>query len=185
MTSPISTRMDRRDAIKWMLTAAASVAILKRDGLAADASAATIGGYGTDPNLLKEYKPGELWPLTFDDAQRRTAAVLCDVIIPQDAKSPSASTLHVHEFIDEWISAPYPDQQKDKAVVLEGLAWIDAEAQKRFQTNFAGLVRKQQTLICDDICYTARRRRSSGRPRNSSENFATSPRADSTRRPRA
>lgn len=156
MTSPTSSRLDRRDAIKWMLTAAASLAVLKRDGFSADAPAAPAKGYGTDPDLLKEYKPGDLWPLTFSDAQRRTAAALCDVIIPADAKSPSASALHVHEFIDEWISAPYPDQVRDKPVVLDGLAWIEAESQKRFQLGFADLVHKQQTLICDDICYSAK-----------------------------
>jgi hypothetical protein len=158
MNSPSTTRMDRRDAIKWMMTAAASLAILQRDGLAAKltgpAANPSGSGYGSDPDLLKEYKPGDLWPLTLTDAQRRTAAALCDVIIPEDSKSPSASSLHVHDFIDEWISAPYPDQQKDRPVVLEGLAWVDTEAQKRFQMNFADLVRKQQTLICDDICYT-------------------------------
>ena len=154
MISPLSPRMPRRDAIKWMLTAAASMAVLKRDSLGADAAAPSGKGYGTDPDLIKEYKPGDVWPLTLTEAQRRTAAALCDVIIPEDSKSPSASRLHVHDFIDEWISAPYPDQQKDRAVVLDGLAWIEAEAQKRFQLGFADLVRKQQTMICDDICYT-------------------------------
>src|SRR4051794_30575708 len=153
MTAPLSTPMDRRDAIKWMLTAAASLAVLNRDGLAADVPATTAKGYGTDPDLLKEYKPGDLWPLTFNDAQRRTAAALCDVIIPEDSKSPSASALHVHEFIDEWISAPYPGHDSDKRIVLEGFTWINAEAQKRFSADFADLVRKQQTIICDDICH--------------------------------
>ena len=148
-----SNRMDRRDAIKWMLTAAASLAVLKREGRAADVATPSGKGYGTDPDLLKEYKPGDVWALTFNEKQRTQAAALCDVIVPADAKGPSASSVKVHEFIDEWISAPYPEQQKDRPVVLDGLAWIEAEAQKRFQASFADLVRKQQTLICDDICY--------------------------------
>lgn len=145
--------MDRRDAIKWMLAAAATMAVLERNALAASAAAPATKGYGSDPDLLKDYKPGDVWPLTMTEPQRRTTAALCDVIIPEDSKSPSASALHVHDFIDEWISAPYPDQQKDRTVVLEGLAWLDAESQKRFGANFTELVRKQQTLICDDICY--------------------------------
>lgn len=153
MTAPLSTRMDRRDAIKWMLTAAASLAVLQREGHAAEAAAPSGKGYGTDPDLLKEYKPGDVWPLTFTEAQRATAIALCDVIIPADSNGPSASTLHVHEFVDEWISAPYPDQQRDRPIVLDGLAWFEAEAQKRFQTAFPNLVHKQQTLICDDICF--------------------------------
>ena len=156
MNPTVPTRMDRRSAIKWMLAATATISILERDSFAADARAVAAKGYGTDPDLVKEYKPGDVWPLTMNDAQRRTAAALCDVIIPEDSKSPSASALHVHEFIDEWISAPYPDQAKDRPTVLEGLAWIDAEAQKRFGANFADLVRKQQALICDDICYVAK-----------------------------
>src|SRR5215212_10211763 len=130
MTSPETPmalrRMDRRDAIKWMMTAAASATLLDRDVFAAtatNAKAKTGVGYGTDPDLTKVYRPGELWPLTFTDAQRATAAALCDVIIPADAKGPSASSVQVHEFIDEWISAPYLGHDADKLVVVDGLAW--------------------------------------------------------------
>ncbi len=135
MTPTPLSALDRRAAIKWMLTAAATISILERESFGAETPVPVAKGYGTDPDLLKDYKPGDVWPLTFNDQQRRAAAALCDVIIPEDSKSPSASALHVHEFIDEWISAPYPDQQK------------------RFGTNFADLVRRQQTQICDDICY--------------------------------
>ncbi len=151
-------RMDRRAAIKWMLTAAASVTIMDRASLGAETSAAgatkAAVGYGTDPDLVKIYKPGDVWALTFTDAQRRTAATLCDVIIPGDAKSPAPSTLGVPDFIDEWISAPYPGHDKERATVIEGLAWIDAESQKRFTNDFADLIASQQRAICDDICYT-------------------------------
>ena len=148
-------RMDRRVAIKWMLTAAASVAIVDRPSFGADTPGAkTAVGYGTDPDLLKTYKPGDIWALTLTDAQRRTTTALCDVIIPADAKSPAASAVGVPDFIDEWISAPYPGHDKDRATVTEGLAWIDAEAQKRFGTGFADLVASQQRAICDDICFT-------------------------------
>ena len=148
-------RMDRRDAIKWMMTAAASATLFERDlfGATTPATGKPAVGYGTDPDLLKTYQPGELWPLTFNDAQRATAAALCDVIIPADAKGPAASTLKVHEFIDEWISAPYPGHDADKRIVIDGLAWLDAEAQKRFQNGFVNLIARQKNAICDDICY--------------------------------
>lgn len=161
--SALPQPMDRRTAIKWMMTAAAAAAVLDRDMFAARAARVqptsvgefvpTPGGYGSDPDLLKTYKPGDLWPLTFNNAQRTTAAALCDTIIPADAKGPSASSVHVHEFIDEWISAPYPGHAEDKRVVIEGLAWIDAEAQKRFGNDFANLIARQKNAICDDICY--------------------------------
>lgn len=152
-------RMDRREAIKWMLTAAASLAVLEGTAFGADGATAsslppvTAKGYGTDPDLIKVYKPGDVWPLTFDDAQRATAAALCDTIIPADAKGPSASAVKVQDFIDEWVSAPYPGHDNDRKLIVEGLAWIDAEAQKRYQNRFVNLVTRQKNAICDDICY--------------------------------
>ena len=144
--------MDRRSAIKWMLTAAASVAIMDRAATAAEGGAIASVGYGTDPDLVKIYKPGDSWALTFTDSQRRTATALCDAIIPADDKSPAASKLGVPDFIDEWVSAPYPGHSDDKRTVVEGLAWLDAEAQKRFGNDFADLVLRQKNAICDDIC---------------------------------
>lgn len=155
-TTFVPQRMDRRSAIKWMMTAVASTTLLDRDLLAANAAAAakSAQGYGTDPDVLKAYKPGDVWPLTFTDAQRRTAAALCDTIIPADGKGPSASSVNVQDFIDEWISAPYGGQHDlDRRVVLEGIAWIDREAQKRFGNAFANLIAGQKNAICDDICH--------------------------------
>lgn len=149
--------MDRRAAIKWMMTAAATSALLDRDmfGATAPDVMKPAVGYGSDPDLLKTYKPGDVWPLTFNAAQRATAAALCDTIIPSDAKGPGAAAVRVHEFIDEWISAPYPGHDGDKRVVLEGLAWLDAESQKRFGNDYVNLVARQKNAICDDICYVA------------------------------
>ena len=147
-------RMDRRTAIKWMMTAAAAISVTEGTAFAAAAPAAK--GSGTDPDLVKDYKVGDYWPLTFDETQRRTAAALCDVIIPADAKSPSASALKVHDFIDEWISAPYPAQADDRKIILEGLAWIETESRKRFGNEFTNLVQRQKTAICDDICHAPR-----------------------------
>lgn len=145
-------RMDRRTALKWMLTVAATTTLAPH--FARGQAAAPAGkGYGTDPDLLKHYKPGEVWPLTFTDAQRRTAAALCDVIIPADADSPAASAVGLVDFLDEWISAPYPDQQEDRAVLLPGLAWIDDEGLRRFGRGFASLDSAQQAAICDDLCH--------------------------------
>ena len=149
-------RIDRRTAIKWMLAASATLAIDPRFGRAQTAADPSGKGYGTDPDLLKHYQAGDLWPLTLTESQRRTAAALADVIIPADDRSPAASAVGVVDFIDEWISAPYPDQQEDRPVVLAGLAWIDAEATKRFAKGFVELTDAQKSAICDDICYAAK-----------------------------
>ena len=155
MNRPDLPRLDRRTAIKWMLAASAAVALTERSLFAAPATPATPGtkGYGTDPFLNQEYQAGAFWPLTLNDTQRRTAAALCAIIIPAEGTVPSAADLRVHDFIDEWISAPYPDQKKDRAIVLPGLEWIDGEAQRRFGRIFADLDAKQASAICDDLCH--------------------------------
>jgi hypothetical protein len=153
-TLPTPQRMDRRDAIKWMMTAVASTALLDREMFAQPPVYTTTKGYGTDPDLNKTYKPGDLWPLTFNNAQRAAAAALCDVIIPADEKGPSASSVKVPDFIDEWISAPYGGQHDaDRKLITEGLAWLETESQKRFSTNFTNLTSRQKNAIADDICY--------------------------------
>lgn len=151
----LPSTMDRRVAIKWMMTAAASTALFDRGLFGAQPTQGVPGGYGTDPDLIKTYRPGDVWPLTFDAAQRTLAAALCDVIIPADDKGPSASSVRVHEFIDEWISAPYPGHDADKRTIVEGLAWLEAEARQRFGNGFVNLVTRQKNAICDDICYLA------------------------------
>jgi hypothetical protein len=143
-------KIDRREAIKWVLAAGATVSLLEAKSFG---SARTAKVIGTDPNLMEVYKAGDLWPLSFTSQQRRTAAALCDVIIPADERSPNASRLGVHDFIDEWISAPYPKQQADRKVVLGGLSWLDAQSSKRFKKSFVELDEESRRQICDDICY--------------------------------
>lgn len=147
------TRMDRRAALKWMAMAAATTPLLESGFYAATAPTAT--GYGTDPDLTRNYRPGDVWPLTLTDAQRSTAAALCDTIIPADSQGPGAATVGVHDFIDEWISAPYLGHDADRRTVVAGLAWLDGEAQRRFQNDFVNLVARQRNAICDDICDAA------------------------------
>lgn len=154
MTSP--SRIDRRTALKWMLLASASAALGPRLARASERTSAPPG-YGTDLDLHKTYPPGELWPLTFTEEQRRTAAALCDVIVPADADSPSASSVGVVDFLDEWISAPYPDQRKDRPAIVDGLAWLETESHRRFGgRTFAELDAAEHAEICDDVCDSAR-----------------------------
>jgi Gluconate 2-dehydrogenase subunit 3 len=145
--------MDRRSTLKWMLAASAAMPLLGRGARSADTSTPAAAGYGTDPDLTKVYHPGDVWPLTLNPAQRRTAAALCDVIMPADDSSPSAASIGVVDFLDEWVSAPYPAQQQDRPLVLEGLQWMDAVSKRRFAREFADLSESQQHAICDDICY--------------------------------
>ncbi len=155
MTHPDLPRLDRRAAIKWMLAASAAVAITDRALFAAPASAATPAtkGYGVDPLLNQNYQPGAFWPLTMTESQRRTAAVLCGLIIPAEGNVPSAADLKVHDFIDEWISSPYPAQKTDRETVLNGLAWIEGESRRRFGKDFVELSNHELVALADDLCH--------------------------------
>jgi len=144
-----SNRIDRREAIKWMLAATATISVLDARTFGASGG---LTGYGTDPNVMDVYKPGALWPLTFTPEQRRTAAVLCDVMLPADERSPSASHLKVHDFIDEWISAPYARQQEDRKIILQGVAWLEIESKHRFSKSFPELKDAEKHQLCDPIC---------------------------------
>jgi len=154
--------MDRRTTIKWTLAAgiAAAVGVPVPAAATAATTPATVPpaarGYGTDPDLTVTYHPGQLWPLTLSAAQRRLAATLADIIIPADERSPSASAVGVVDFIDEWVSAPYPAGRRDRPVVLDGLAWLDTEAMKRHGRGFAELHAQEQRAICDEICCESR-----------------------------
>jgi len=154
--------MDRRTTIKWMFAAAATVPVLRVHGYAAEPLARDVAanqaGYGTDPDLMREWKPGGPWPLTLGVQARLTTAALCDLIIPADDVSPAASSVGVVDFIDEWISAPYPQQRGDRDIILPGLEWLGGESQKRFGKTFAALDDKQKSAIADDICSPARAR---------------------------
>jgi hypothetical protein len=155
MSANDPVRMDRRVAIKWMLTASAGamLANLPPFGVAPalGAPAAPHPGYGTDPDMLKAYRAGELWPLTLSDAQRRQAAALCDVIVPADEHSPCASSVGVTDFIDEWVSAPYPANIADSKVILAGLASLQADSKKRFGTLFEDASQEQRQALCEGL----------------------------------
>jgi Gluconate 2-dehydrogenase subunit 3 len=145
--------MDRRTTIKWMLAASATWPLHTR---IARADSTPARGYGTDPHINADYRPGEWWSLTLTSPQRRLAGILADIILPADEHSPSASAAGVVDFVDEWISAPYPVHQGDRAIVLGGFEWLDAEAARRLGKAFSDLGAPQQRGICDDICDASR-----------------------------
>jgi hypothetical protein len=124
MSEPYISRIDRRTALTWLGAAAAAIAAGGADAAGPVASARGVQGYGTDPNLLH---PTISWPRMLTAAQLQTAALLCDFILPASADAPSANALGVPDFIDEWISAPYPSQVADRPVIIGGLDWLRAQ----------------------------------------------------------
>jgi hypothetical protein len=144
----------RRDALKRLATAPAAGAALVGAGAPAAADepprpAMTM----VDPNFQEPVTP---WEKILTKEERATLAVLCDTILPADDRSPAATQLGAVDFIDEWVSAPYPAHQEDQTLVRGGLGWLNTESSKRFGKDFARLSPAQRGKLCDDIAFLPR-----------------------------
>lgn len=127
---PYVSKIDRRTALAWIGVVGAATA--------AGAGVVVYGpkmggeritrGYGTDPKLTKPEKAP--WSRIMIAEQLQTAAILADFILPASGTAPSASSLGIPDFVDEWVSAPYPDQLKDRPVVMNGLNALGAKLRK-------------------------------------------------------
>ena len=95
---------------------------------------------------------------TFDDHQWRTVRVLCDLIIPADDHSGSATQAGVPEFLDDWIAFRTDESENERlrAEILGGLMWLDRESTRLFQRDFADASADQQKQILDRVAYPAR-----------------------------
>jgi gluconate 2-dehydrogenase gamma chain len=88
----------------------------------------------------------------FTDHERKTIAVLSDIIIPADSVSGSATQAKVPEFI-ETICIDMPQHQTQ---VKGGLRWLDMQCMKRYSQPFADCSRGEQIALVDQIAYPAR-----------------------------
>lgn len=161
--------LTRRTTLQWLATATTLALAQRAPALALDVTAAADGppppfavvpwpaatpampaapGYGRDPVLTDPKVP---WPLTLSKAQRATVDLLGDMILPADAGSPGAGTLGVGAFVDEWISAPYPQQQADRARIIPGLAWLDAQSMALHKVAFAAATVPQRAQLLDAL----------------------------------
>ena len=155
----------RRDLLRQMAAGAAALpaasALTRRlaviDVPLADAEGAEIAahaprsgprGTASDPDLLH---PRRDWPRKLSAAELVTLTVLCDLIIPADEKSPSASAVGTPAFINEYVS--HPTEERALVQVRGGLAWLDAESHRRFAKGFARATEAERTHIADDICH--------------------------------
>ena len=138
-------QLSRREAIRLILSATAVASTLNLRGFAAELQAP---GIGWDPDLLKKEIP---WPRLLTDAEKRLVTAMADLIIPEDEFGPAASAVGVTDFIDEWVSAPYPQQRCEGKIIREGLTWLDAEPQRRLTKGFPEATPEQQTALLDDI----------------------------------
>lgn len=150
--------MDRRETLKTllvgtvaggtMLTATASCK--KEVGEAVDIVEELVegGGYGRTPKEMEHDK--KLHAETFFNAhEMATIAVLCDIILPADEVSGSATDADVPVFV-AFIVKDLPYHQLP---LRGGLMWLDHEANRRFNTDFISSADAQQIEIVEDIAY--------------------------------
>lgn len=148
--APYEPRIDRRTALAWVGVAGAA--------MAAGAGVVVYGshtkgrvekGYGTDPKLVKPEKAP--WSRIMTRPQLQAAAILADFILPASGAAPAASALGVPDFIDEWVSAPYPDQAADRPIILEGLNALSWQAKRRHGVDFLGATAAQRLAIMQGL----------------------------------
>jgi gluconate 2-dehydrogenase gamma chain len=91
----------------------------------------------------------------FDDHQWQTVGVLCDLILPADDRSVSATKAGVPEFIDDWIDFRTREDGDDMLAseIMGGLAWLDQESTRRFGKNFVAAEPAQQRQLLDRIAW--------------------------------
>ena len=157
--------VSRRTTLRWLVASVAANSMLAGCGgseeEAAVAALADLGiaalpdgvTYGTDPDLVSPVVP---WAKTMTKHQLRLAASLADTILPADAGTPAPSDVGVQDFVDEWVSAPYKDQQADREEILNGLTWLQQESLQRFAQGFADAEESQRHEILDDIAFRER-----------------------------
>jgi len=148
--STSENKMGRREALKWLAGASAATALAPTALAQGATTAEVVTRSATDPNLVK---PVIAWKGLLSESELKTLTALCDMILPQEDQSPSASQVGVPAFINEWVSASYPIQQADKLTIRGGLAWLNIESLRRTEKEFADLTEAEKTGICDDIAY--------------------------------
>lgn len=161
----MSDDLNRRDALKLLAAGTAAAAIPAEARAAARPPFDPMAGVGrepvtapgprgtpTDPDLIN---PVVWWPKVLTEDELLTTAALCDLIIPADDRSPSASAVGAHDYINEHVSAPYDAQRRELVTFRGGLVWLDTESQRRFGRRFREATVAQQAAIADDICHQA------------------------------
>src|SRR5450631_2408780 len=100
-----------------------------------------------------EKRPAAYQRKVFDDRDWRTVRVLCDLIVPADEHSGSATQAGVPEFIDDWLDFRKQEDGHDDlaAEILGGLTWLDRESTRLFEKSFEAATVDQQKQILDRI----------------------------------
>lgn len=153
-----SSFISRRNALKGLLSGAAGATAVP----AIAAPNHTEPAPPVFPSRFVFHDPDFTQPVKFpwekllSAEELATTQALADLILPKDDTSPAASEVGVPDFINEWVSADYPQHHEDREVIRGGLGWLNTESFKRFAKRFEELNIDQQSQIADDICDPAK-----------------------------
>jgi gluconate 2-dehydrogenase gamma chain len=143
-----------------------TLAVSRRDLFHIIGSAAATAGVASGQTHDAAHAPPAATPAPkapyqrklFDEHQWRTVRVLCDLIIPADERSGSATQAGVPEFIDDWLDFRKREEGSDVAAaqIQGGLAWLDQQSNQLSGKDFAGAALAQQKQILDRIAWPDR-----------------------------
>jgi hypothetical protein len=92
---------------------------------------------------------GDFDPRFFTPHEWRTVRLLVDIVIPRDERSGSATDAGVPEFMDFMLM----ERTSMQEWMREGLAWLDAESQRRAGATFVEATAAQRTELLDAIAW--------------------------------
>lgn len=135
------TQLNRRDALRLIPTAAAAALVVT------EAEAHQAHEHAQAARQAARASGGVFKPRFFTPREFETVKVLCDLIIPKDERSGSATDAGVPEFMDFILI----DQPARQVPMRGGLAWLDLESQRRFDRGFVAASDAERRQILDDI----------------------------------
>ncbi len=141
--SGLDARLERR-AILRMMTAMPAGALFSA------AWGATAAPKGLAAELISPEAAAPYQPKVFNPHEWKTVHTLCDLIIPADERSASATAAGVPEFIDDWLDLQRGDLLSS---IRGGLTWLDIECNRLFSTDFIASTAGRQEQILDRIAY--------------------------------
>jgi hypothetical protein len=134
--------LDRRTLIKLLSSAPLAAGFAITEAEAQHAHQQAQAARQTARRTGTAYKP-----TFFTTHEYQTVGILCDLIIPADERSGSASDAGVPEFMDFTMV----DQPGRQTAMRGGLAWLDQECQRRFDRTFVSCTDEQRRLVLDDV----------------------------------
>lgn len=146
-------QLSRRSIFKLIAASAAASSIPIAHGAPPKPLTRHFKNTLSDPDFNSRTLP---WEKPLVETELATLAVLVDLILPADEKSPAATAIGLPDFINEWVGAPYAENREDYETIRGGLAWLNTHTWQLHGKPFTAVSPTQQTAILDRICDPAK-----------------------------